>query len=239
MISIREILENVKDDPMLKDLSFERALRYTKRLIRLIGVPKFYETVTELVEVHNYKCLVPCDCIRIIQIRNPHTMLCLRQAMETFHKVPGSASFETYDKQGDILFFSFEEGEVEIAYDKMFVDEEGFPLIEDNEAFMNALELYIKKEYFTVLFNNSKLDYRILQNIQREYAVAASQATHSLTNPSKDEIQNVINILNTPTLANNIAKHGFGRKIFNEKFAGQPVFEQADIRDIFGSEKTF
>ena len=233
MISLREILENVKDDRMLNDLSFERALRYTVRLIRLIGVPKFYETKVDLVDVHNYKCLVPCDCVRILQIRNPRTMLCLRQAMETFHNVPGSASFETYDKQGDILYFSFEEGVVEIAYDKMFVDDEGFPLIEDNEAFMNALEWFIKKEYFTTLFNSSKLDYRILQNAQREYAFAASQATHSLTNPSKDELQNMLNILNTPTLANNIYKHGFGRK-FNSEFK-RPVFDHKDLQFVLNN----
>ena len=234
MISLREILENVKDDPMLRDLSFERALRYTVELIRKVGVPKFFETVSELVEVHNYKCLVPCDCIRILQIRNPKTMLCLRQSMETFHNVPGSASFETYNRQGDILFFSFEEGIVEIAYDKMFVDDEGFPLIEDNAEFCEALELYIKKKYFTILFNSGKLDYRILQNIKQDYAFAISQATHSLTSPSKDEMQNVLNILNTPTLSNNITKHGFGRKLSNEKFSQKAVLDHKDIKRIFG-----
>ena len=233
MVSLHEILENVKDDPMLKDLSFERALRYAVKLIRIVGVPKFFEVTTDLVEVHNYKCLVPCDCVGIIQIRNPHTMMCLRSAMETFHNVPGSASFETYKIQGDVIFFSFPEGVVEIAYKKMFVDDEGYPMIEDDATFTNALELYIKKEYFTVLFNSGKLKGDILKNVKQDYAFAINQATHSLTMPSVDEMQNIMNILNTPSLANNKAKHGFGRK-FNERFH-KPVIDQRDLQYMFNN----
>lgn len=224
---------------MLKDLSFERALRYAVKLIRMIGVPKFFETKTELVDVHDYKCLVPCDSVKILQIRNPYTMECLRSAMETFHNVPGSASIMTYKIQGDVIFFDFKEGKVEIAYEKMYVDDEGFPMLEDNAAFCNALELYIKKEYFTVLFNSGKLKGEVLKNTKQDCAFAISQATHSLTMPSIDEVQNMLNILHTPTLATNIARHGFGRKISSERYYSKPVFEQADIRDIFGTEKTF
>lgn len=234
MVSLREILENVKDDPMLKDLSFERALRYTVELIRKIGIPKFFETKTDLVEVHNYKCLVPCNCVGILQIRNPYTMLCLRSAMETFHNVPDSASYETYKIQGDVIFFSFEEGVVEIAYNKIFVDDEGYPMIEDDAAFCEALELYIKKKYFTILFNSGKLDGKILQNIKQDYAFAINQAQHSLTMPNKDEMQNILNILNTPSLNNNITQHGFGR-VFGKELFNKRVFDSKDLKYMFNN----
>lgn len=234
MVSLHEILENVKDDPMLKDLSFERALRYAVKLIRIVGVPKFYETAVDLIEVHDYKCLVPCDCVGITQIRNPRTGLCLRSAMETFHNVPGSASFETYKLQGNIIFFSFPEGVVEIAYKKMFVDDEGFPMIEDDAAFTNALELFIKKEYFTVLFNSGKLKGDILMNTKKDYAFAINEAQHSLTMPSVDEMQNIMNILNTPTMANNKAKHGFGRK-FASEFSNKRLIDQRDLKFMFNN----
>jgi len=232
MISLGEILENVKDDPMLKDLSFERALRYAVKLIRIVGVPQFFEYHSELVDVHNYKCLMPCDCLEIIQIRDPKTNLCYRSAMETWHNQPGSASCGTYKRQGDVIFFSFKEGQVEIAYKKMFIDEYGFPMIEDNAAFTNALELYIKKEYFTVLFNSGKIKGDILMNTKKDYAFAISQATHQLSNPSRDELQNILNILNTPVLNNNIAKWGFGKKGDYTK----RIYNHRDMKDFFGTE---
>lgn len=232
MISLGEILENVKDDPMLKDLSFERALRYAVKLIRIVGVPQFFEYHSELVDVHNYKCLIPCDCLEIMQIRDPKTNLCYRSAMETWHNQPGSASCGTYKRQGDVIFFSFKEGSVEIAYKKMFIDDNGFPMIEDNAAFTNALELYIKKEYFTVLFNSGKIKGDILMNVKKDYAFAISQATHQLCNPSRDELQNLLNILNTPILNSNITKWGFGKKGDYRK----RVYDHRDMKDFFGTE---
>ena len=233
MVSLREILENVKDDPMLKDLSFERALRYAVKLIRIVGVPQFFEVHSELVEVHNYKCLVPCDCISIIQIRDPKSNLCYRSAMETWHNQPGSASCGTYKRQGDVIFFSFKEGAVEIAFKKMFVDDEGFPMLEDNAAFCNALELFIKKEFFTVLFNSGKLDYKILQNTKQEYDFAISQAMHELSTPSKDEMQNILNILNTPVLNHNPNKWGYGKR---GDFDGRRIYTTKEMKDFFGNK---
>jgi hypothetical protein len=46
---------------------------------------------------------------------------------------------------------------VEIVYNSIPVDEEGFPLILDNEKYKNALELYIKKDKFTKAFDNGRL----------------------------------------------------------------------------------
>jgi hypothetical protein len=57
---------------------------------------------------------------------------------------PGSKDL-TYKIQGNFIYTSFEEGEIEVSYQAIATDEQGFPLIPDNSSFTRALELYIKK----------------------------------------------------------------------------------------------
>ena len=60
----------------------------------------------------------------------------------------------TYKVQGNIIFTSIKNGTIEIAYNSFKVDSEGYPMIPDNSSFIEALELYIKKQYFDIIFNN-------------------------------------------------------------------------------------
>jgi hypothetical protein len=70
-------------------------------------------------------------------------------------------SFKT---QGRIIYTSFPEGVVEIAYKSIPVDDEGMPLLIDDENYLAALEAYIKVRVFTVKFDTGKLAAPILQN---------------------------------------------------------------------------
>jgi len=71
-----------------------------------------------------------------------------------------------YKLQGNCIFTSIKEGTIEIAYRAIAVDEEGYPLIPDNAAFIRALELYIKKQTFTILFDLQKINANVYQNVQ-------------------------------------------------------------------------
>lgn len=51
-----------------------------------------------------------------------------------------------------------------MSYKAIPVDEEGFPLLIDNPTFIKGLELYIKKEVFTILFDQDKIKGHVLQN---------------------------------------------------------------------------
>ena len=89
------------------------------------------------------------------------------------------------------------------------VDEDGYPMIPDNAAFINALELYIKQRYFTILFDKGKLDHKILQNTQQEYAWAVGQAQTSMISPTVDQMQAITNSINTLIPRVNEHRRGF------------------------------
>lgn len=111
--------------------------------------------------------------------------------MQEYREEP---SFKT---QGRIIFTSFPEGRVEITYKAIPVDEDGFPLLIDNETYLNALEAYIKVKVFTVKFDTGKIQAGILSNAQTEYAWASHLLQSEMTMPSVSEMESLTRMMNT------------------------------------------
>ena len=82
--SIRRVLDNLLEHPMLSDVSLEQAVRYTIRFIGLHGFPKFYQDKIEEIEIHEFRGLLPCDLISIDQVKDMDYHVCLRSMTDTF-----------------------------------------------------------------------------------------------------------------------------------------------------------
>lgn len=105
------------------------------------------------------------------------------------HPLPDNEmSFKT---QGRVIYTSFPEGVVELAYRAIPVDEDGYPLLVDDETYLAALEAYIKVRVFTVKFDTGKLAAPILQNAQTEYAWLSAQLMDTMTVPSVSEMESI------------------------------------------------
>lgn len=202
-ISLKEVMDNILDHPLLKDVSFERAVNYAVHFIRIVGMPKGFNEKTNLVEIKDYRGVLPCDLDNIIQVRthsecnNNYTVL--RYSTDSFHMSDNKNNSHdiTYKVQGGIIFTSMKEGTIEIAYRAIPVDSEGYPMIPDSSSFIRALELYIKKQTFTVLFDLGKIAPQVYNNTLQEYAWAVGQAQSDLVRPSMDEMQSIANSWNT------------------------------------------
>ena len=214
-ISLRQVLDDILDHPMLKDVSFERAVNYTVHFMRIVGCPRMFEERTALVEIENYRGLLPCDFNDIIQVRTHRS--CdrknygvFRHTTDSFHMSDNKQdSFDlTYKIQGNIIFTSIKEGIIEIAYNAFAVDSDGYPLIPDNSSFIRALELYIKKQHFTVLFDTGKINNAILNQTLQDYAFAVGQAQSDLVRPTIDQMESLTNSLNT--LITRVSEHRSG-----------------------------
>lgn len=214
-ISLKQILDNILDHPMLKDVSFERAVNYCVHFMRIVGCPRMFEEKTALIEIEDYRGLIPCDFNDIIQVRTHST--CDRQNYGVFRHTTDSfhmsenkqKSFDlTYKIQGNIIFTSIKEGVIEIAYNSFAIDSDGYPMIPDNSSFIRALELYIKKQCFTVLFDLGKINPTVYNNVCQEYAWAVGQAQSDLIRPSIDQMQSITNSLNT--LIPRVTEHSRG-----------------------------
>lgn len=117
-----------------------------------------------------------------------------RHATNTFHMSDIKSDIDlTYKIQGGYIFTSIKEGTVELSYKAVLIDNEGFPMIPDNSKFTRALEAYIKKQWFTILFDMGKLQPAVLQNIQQEYAWAVGACETEFQKMSLDKAESFYN----------------------------------------------
>lgn len=222
--NIKRVLDDITDHPLLRDVTLEQVIRHTIRFISLYGFPKLYQDKIDTVEIKDFRGLLPCDLISIIQVKDLDTGICLRAMTDTFVPKPPvngntppkdmlnnvnspegmyippmkkyneEPSFKT---QGRIIFTSFPEGQLEIAYKSIPVDDDGFPLLIDNETYLNALEAYIKVKVFTVKYDIGKIQAGVLSNAQSDYAWAAHLLQSEMTMPSMSEMESITRMLNT------------------------------------------
>jgi hypothetical protein len=157
-ISIKRILDDLMAHPMLQDLSMERAINYAIDFIRIVGCPQFYEEKTAVVEIDNYRGKLPCDFYSIVGVRSNDSHIAYKHTTDTFHmsECKHSGSNE-YKIQGNVIFTSNKDADIEIAYLAYNLDEEGYIMLPDNSSFIRALEAYIKMKSFTILFDLGKL----------------------------------------------------------------------------------
>lgn len=193
--NIRRVLDDIHDHPMLNNVTLEQVVRYTIKFISKHGYSKLYQDKQEEVEIHDFRGLLPCDLISIIQVKDDKSGICLRSMTDSF--IPKEEAFRhsheelAFKTQGRVIFTSFPEGKVTVAYKAIPVDDEGFPLLIDNETYLDALEAYIKKQVFTVKFDQQKIAAGVLQNAQQEYAVAARLLLSEFTVPSVSEMESI------------------------------------------------
>lgn len=190
------ILDRILKHPLLSDVSMEAAIQYTIDFISIVGLPKVYKEDIEIIEIDNYRGLLPCNCIAINQVRDCKSNTYLRSMTDNFNgnNNIGELTFKT---QGRVIFTSFKEGKIELSYKSIPVDDEGLPMIPDNPIFLKALELYIKKEWFTILFDMGKITPAVLQNTQQEYSFKAGQLNNEFTIPSVSEMESITRMWNT------------------------------------------
>ncbi len=238
--SIKRILDNLTDHPLLRDLTLDQVVRYTIRFIGINGFPKLYCDKEIDLEIKDFRGLLPCDLISIVQVKDLRTDVCLRSMTDNFtppsegprnkrkvkdllHNmeppkeklqdtlpprgkhfadwyIPVALKYNeepAFKTQGRVIYTSFPESIVRIAYKAIPVDEDGYPMLIDNENYLAALEAYIKKQVFTIKFDTGKIQAGVLQNAQRDYAWLAGQLHAEFTIPSQSEMESITRALNT------------------------------------------
>lgn len=229
--NIRRVLDNIHEHPLMADVTLEQAVRYTVRFIGLHSFPKMFQDKTCTVEIQDFRGMLPCDLVSIIQVRDTHNDVFLRAMTDTFpgankanqsnwsnqsdwanhstkkdgldfrntyippeRKYMEEPSFKT---QGRVIFTSFPEGCVEIAYRSIPTDDDGFPLLIDNENYLAALEAFIKVQVFTIKFDTGKINANVLQNAQQDYAWRAAELGTEFNSLSYSEAEALTRFNNT------------------------------------------
>ena len=199
-INIREVLSRVLRHPLLQDVTLEQAIQYTIDFIGIFGLPHFYTDKEADIEIKDFKGELPCDLIRINMVKDLKSDLPLRSMTSMFN--PGGRYYHElwhepqFKTQGRTIFTSFKCGVVHISYKAIPVDDEGLPLLIDHPKYLKALELYIRCQAFSILFDLGKITQQVLNHTEQEYGWAAGQLSEEFSTPSVSEMESITNILN-------------------------------------------
>lgn len=213
--SIKVIFDKIMRHPLLQDLSIETIVDYSIDFMRIVGVPSMFEEKVEKVEVINYRAPLPCDYYQMIQIRaldpNYNILGAFRYSSDSFHMSntkPEYADY-SYKVQGNIIYLSVPNGLIEIAYQAIPIDSDGYPLIPDNSSFTRALEAYIKKQHFTILFDLGKIGNGPLAQVQQDYAWAVGDCQSEFNRLTIDKAESFYNSWRTLIIRSSEHRTGF------------------------------
>lgn len=216
--NIRLLIDKIMRHPLMQDLTLETIVDYTIDFMRIVGVPNMFENKIEILHIENYRAMLPCDYYNIIQVKDCKTKLAFRYTTDSFHlSDKNNTDNLTYKIQGGVIFTSIKEGDIELSYEAIATDKEGYPLLIDNSSFIRSLELYIKKQWFTILFDMGKVSPAVLQNIQQEYAWAVGDCQSEFNRLSIDKAESLYNSWRTLLIRDKEHKTGFKTNGVKEK----------------------
>lgn len=208
--NLKIILESVSRDVGDEDFDWGDALEWAGEAILEIGVrSQLLTKVTDSngdlghpcpVDIEDYRGELPCGLVDVISVREYDTGTGMREATDLFqlskNRIDESDIDEyTYSLNDNYIFTNFEEGKVEIAYTAYPTDENGWLLIPDNPAVIDAVKWYVIEKIDYKKFRTGKISQAAYQVSRQQAMWAKGTAETSLNTPSIDEMESLKNMM--------------------------------------------
>lgn len=218
--SLGYVIWRILKNPLCAELTQDEAAEYALEFIRIIGAPLTYLDKVQELELNDYRAELPCDLIHLkgVEYNNCNNFasgLALRYASDNFHVDNKSSLEATYTLQKGYIVTSIEDGYIRIAYKAVALDEDGYPLIPDEEKVLLAVEYFILHRYLEPFWMMGKITDKVFQYIrqQRDWYVGAADSTMRAITPDQYETMvNGINRLIRSNTAHSVSFRNLGEK---------------------------
>lgn len=174
-ISLNAIVSKVyRDLDITEEYDLIDLIEWSVEALRFINAYQQYEDKSDCLNITNYRTELPCDLVSLLQVEANGKQLdkasnnvFSKKARGSYVNQPYSHNLNSLDSlplklgrlyylsNGDSFKFekgwiktSFKEGNISIVYKAIPVDEDGLPLIPDDESYKEAITSYIKMKYF-------------------------------------------------------------------------------------------
>lgn len=189
---IRERLASTGLD--LSDLYTSDIIEWVGNTLRNIQSKEIFRTVTAngidgnppAIMIRDYKGMLPNEIINIELVVNKATGFAMIQEPSVIPPMYIDSMFNpktTVNKfsihnieNNPYIYVDFPTGEVDLIYTTYVVDDEGYPMIPDNESIINACVYYCAYLYARRLYIQDKLEEKKSNIFEREYLYYIAQA---------------------------------------------------------------
>lgn len=217
-ISLKTILWEVLRNPLAAELTYEEAAGFAIKALKLLGAPlSFEDKVTNPpLKIENYKVALPSSLIQVRGARLIFNLnnyeqgaIPLRHATDIYHKAlecstdalndsdaVDTVSEYTYTTQKGIMYTSVPDGNIQISYKQLVVDEDGYPLVPNDEKVVMALEYFILHKYLEPLWMVGKITDKAFHYItqERHFYMGGAQTSQQLA--GIDHLESTMNTVN-------------------------------------------
>lgn len=214
-VSVERIIENaIRDTGYDGELDYYDVIEWIGTALDLIGVNNSYvEKITngldgmpDPIVIENFKGVLPCDLHIIQSCRNFDSGVAMINSSDSFLKSYSSAvgnHGNEYRINNTYIFTSFQEGNVEMCYYAYPLDDNGMPLVPDNNSVILALQKFITERIDYRLWRQGKIKGDIYSHSQQEWMWYVGQASNYMNMPSIDEMESLKNNLCRLVRSNN------------------------------------
>lgn len=224
--SVYEIIERVFDMYDTEDVSFSVLVRHIGDAIALIGALPLFNKESCIINIDNYKGDLPLNIYSVIQIAyldekgKKYPMV---TATDSFFNVNDSKDFELtkYELSQNHIHTKFEEGRVELVYESFGLDENGYPLIPNDEVIKMALESYLLERIGLRLLLKNKIDnqkYQILAQ-ERNFYMRSAESISNM--PSIDKMESISRMM-TSLIEKPLSHSRFFKDLSNQEMLRIP-----------------
>lgn len=210
-IPLKRFMSRLYRNPIMEGLSLESVIQYMADFTALYGFPVLYKEDTAPIHIENYRGLLPSGIVNIIQVFDHKTKSYIRPTTATVSHIDRSSDLgdNTYRIQGNMIVTSHRNCELTVIYNTVPTDDDGIPMIPDNQIYLMVLESYIKQEYYELLAEQGKISFNILGMVKNDYAWKSGQLLSEFNIPSMDEMENISNMWNRMLVDTHQFQQGF------------------------------
>lgn len=226
--SCKVVLAKVHDD-----LNIQSNIR-TAAVIGWIGeamarmrITQTYIPKVEKLKVIDYRAILPCDfhLIDVLQYNQYAMKYDISRSDGNYHtkneKKINQAMYSGpqygYTIQFPYINVNFKSGELILSYMAIPTDEDGLPLVPDDDFFIEACFLWILYKLKTPDYYNGNLSFNEWTALKRAFTSQAKQAMANSSMPSPDEVESIMKSWNRLVTLPNDHKYMNYFSNFNEK----------------------
>ena len=201
--TFKEIIVRLYRNKLMENLDEQQIASYTMQFCRLMGSPFILDDIAVELPIINHIAILPKGTFSVSRIyeinpdneekRNYKVNMSSEQDDESLLKYPQIGLNRRdlkYKVENNRIIFNIESGKVRVYISVLRLDEEGFPLIPNEESFLSALENYIKVQYFTILADMDGYNGGLQNSLNRakqEYAWYSGKAQFNLSQLSPEK----------------------------------------------------
>ena len=192
-VSVKRVIADVIDRGFTTTDWYNRAPEWVGSALAYMKIHNGLISVTEEKEVVDYKCMLPCALVALIAIEYNGERLSYA-SQKNHHDTSDFANVvyagqNTYTlNRNNYAQFNFETGTVKIHYKSIPVDEDGFPLVPDDERLLDALSWFVMKRIILRGFKHPELDYKMCEQMWMKTYPMAQNSVKSVNSDERELI---------------------------------------------------